>query len=629
MGYGYTGKILKVDLSSQEIEIEERDDAFYRRYLGGRALVAHYLLNEMPQNAHPLGADNLLIFAPGVITGAAVSGQGRNGVGAKSPLTGGLGSAEGGGYWGYELKRAGFDAIVIRGKAVAPVYLWIHDGQVELRDAQHLWGKTVGDCEETLRQELDDKRIRTALIGPAGENLVRYAAVANDRSHFAGRTGLGAVMGSKRLKGVVARAERGSDLMKLADPDGVHDLARWMGSNLDLVARLHDTGTAGGLSWLSAGGGLPTWNFQAGHFEGDAKIDGQAMRDTILVGRGTCAACVVRCKREVAVGAPYNVNPAYGGPEYESLAALGSCTGVDDLKALAKANERCAAYGLDTISTGVSIAFAMECYEKGLLTEADANGQALRWGDADLLLKLIDQIAHRQGFGDTLAEGVARMAEQIGGGAEELAIHVKGQELPMHEPRIKHALGVGYALSPTGADHMHNIHDTLFQGEGSALDNLRQFDPHLQPMEATLLNKEKMRLYYYHINYRHFLDSAVMCMFLPYSPAQLRDLVNAVTGWDMDLDEVQAVGQRAITLSRIFNLREGLSGDDDTLPDRFFAPFLKGEKRQAEPLDREAFERAKRTYYRMMGWDEKSGVPTVETLEKLGVGWAAEHLPES
>jgi aldehyde:ferredoxin oxidoreductase len=629
MGYGYTGKILKVDLSSQEIEIEERDDAFYRRYLGGRALATYYLLNEMPPNAHPLGADNLLIFAPGVITGAAVSGQGRNGVGAKSPLTSGLGSAEGGGYWGYELKRAGFDAIVIRGKAVAPVYLWVHDGEAEIRDAKGLWGKTVGDCEDALREELDDKRIRTALIGPAGENLVRYAAVANDRSHFAGRTGLGAVMGSKRLKGVVARARRGSDLMQLANPDGVHDLARWMGSNLDLVERLHDTGTAGGLSWLSGGGGLPTWNFQAGHFEGDTKIDGEAMRDTILIDRGTCAACAVRCKREVEVGEPYNVDPAYGGPEYESLAALGSCTGVDDLKVLAKANERCAAYGLDTISTGMSIAFAMECYENGLLSEADAGGQALRWGDGELLLALIDQIAHRQGFGDALAEGTVRMAEQIGQGAEAFAIHVKGQELPMHEPRIKHALGVGYALSPTGADHMHNMHDTMYRGEGSALDDLRQFDPELQPMEATLLNEEKMRLYYHHVSYRHFLDSAVMCMFLPYSPEQMRDLVNDVTGWDLDLDEVQAVGRRAITLSRVFNLREGLTGDDDTLPDRFFAPFLKGEKRQAEPLEHEAFERAKRTYYRMMGWDEESGIPTVEMLEELGVGWAAAHLPES
>ena len=627
MGYGYTGRILRVDLSRRHIEIEDRDDAFYRRYLGGRALAVYYLLNEVPAGADPLGPENLLIFAPGVLTGASVSGQGRNGVGAKSPLTGGLGSAEAGGFWGYELKRAGFDAIVVRGQASSPVYLWVRDGQAEIREADHLWGLTSGDCEDAMRDELGDRRVRTALIGPAGENLVRYAAVVNDRSHFAGRTGLGAVMGSKGLKGIAVRATPGQNRMKVADPGGVRELARWMGSNLDQVAGLHDTGTAGGVKSLSASGGLPTFNFQAGHFDGDEKINGRVMRDTILIGRGTCAACAVRCKREVQVGEPYNVDPRYGGPEYESIAALGSCTGVDDLLVLAKANEMCAAHGLDTISTGVSIAFAMECFECGLLSEADAGGQALHWGDGALLLRLIEQIARREGLGESLAEGVARMAAQIGQGADALALHVKGQELPMHEPRIKHALGVGYALSPTGADHMHNLHDTMYRREGDALDKVRLFDPGLKPVEATVLNEEKMRLYFYHVNYRHFLDSAVMCMFLPYTPQQVVGLVNAVTGWDADLHETQTIGQRALALSRIFNLREGFTAADDTLPSRFFFPFLKGEARKAQPLDAVAFEEAKQTYYQMMGWDRGTGVPAVETLERLEVGWAADHLP--
>ena len=627
MGYGYTGKILRVDLSHRHVEIEERDDAFYRRYLGGRALVAYYLLNEVPAGADPLGPENLLVFAPGVLTGASVSGQGRNGVGAKSPLTGGLGSAEAGGFWGYELKRAGFDAIVVRGQASSPLYLWVRDGQAEIREAGHLWGLTSGDCEDAMRDELGDERVRTALIGPAGENLVRYAAVVNDRSHFAGRTGLGAVMGSKGLKGIAVRARPGQNRMKLADPDGVHEVARWMGSNLDQVAGLHDTGTAGGVKYLSDGGGLPTFNFQAGHFDGDEKINGRVMRDTILIGRGTCAACAVRCKREVQVGEPYNVDPRYGGPEYESIAALGSCTGVDDLLVLAKANEMCAAYGLDTISTGVSVAFAMECFENGLLTEADTGGLALRWGDGALLLRLIEQIARREGFGDSLAEGVARMAARIGQGAEAFALHVKGQELPMHEPRLKHALGVGYALSPTGADHMHNFHDTMYRTEGSSLDKLRAFDPDLKPMAATTLNEDKMRLYFYHVNYRHFLDSAVMCMFLPYTPEQMLTLVNAATGWDIDLAEIQAIGQRAVTLSRVFNLREGLTAADDTLPRRFFAPFPKGQARRTVPLNEATFEEAKRTYYRMMGWDQEAGVPALETLEALDIAWAAEHLP--
>jgi aldehyde:ferredoxin oxidoreductase len=626
MSYGYTGRILKVDLSQRHIEVEERDDAFYRRYLGGRGLALYYLLTEMPAGADPLGPENLLVLAPGVITGAPVSGQGRNGVGARSPLTGGLGSSEAGGYWGSELKRAGFDAVVVRGQASSPVYLWIADGAAELRDAAHLWGLTVGACEDALREELGDAKIRTALIGPAGERMVRYAVVANDRSHFAGRTGMGAVMGSKRLKGIAVRATPGQNRMQLADPAGVQAVARWMGKNLDLVRGLHDTGTAGGVTYLNAGEGLPTWNFQAGQFEAAEQISGQTMRDTILIERDTCAACVVRCKRVVEVGEPYNVDPRYGGPEYESVAALGSCTGVDDLPVLAKANELCAAYGLDTISTGVSVAFAMECFENGLLSEADTGGVALRWGDGALLLDLVEKIAHRDGFGDLLAEGVARMAAQIGQGAESYALHVKGQELPMHEPRIKHALGVGYALSPTGADHMHNMHDTMFRREGGPLDEMRMFDSSLQPVEATGLNEDKMRLYFYHVNHRHFLDSVVMCHFLPYNPQQMVDLLGAVTGWDVSLDEIQTIGRRCVTLSRVFNLREGLTAADDTLPRRFFAPFQMGEARRAQPLDEEAFAWAKGFYYEMMGWDVETGVPSAEELERLDVGWAAAHL---
>ncbi len=626
MNYGYIGRILKVDLSSGNISFEERDGAFYRQYLGGRALALYFLLNEMPAGADPLGPENLLIFAPGVITGAAVSGQGRNGVAAKSPLTGGLGSAEVGGFWGSELKRAGFDAIVVRGQAASPVYLWLKDGQAELRDALHLWGLTVGECEDALRDELGDSKIRTALIGPAGEKTVRYSAVVNDRNRFAGRTGLGAVMGSKRLKGIAVRATPGQSLMQIADPGGVRNVARWMGSKLELLSGFHKHGTAGGVTYLSKGGGLPTWNFQAGHFDADREISGQTMTDTILLRRDTCAACVVRCKRVVEVGEPYNVDPRYGGPEYESLAALGSDTGVGDLLVLAKANELCAAYGLDTISTGATIAFAMECYDNGLLTLEDTSGQALPWGDGALLLRLIDQIAAREGFGDLLAEGVARMAAQLGPGAEEFALHVKGQELPMHEPRVKHALGVGYALSPTGADHMHSLHDTMVRGEGPSLDHLRQFDPDLQPVEATVLNDDKMRLYFHHVNYRHFLDSVVMCHFLPYSPQQMAELVNAVTGFDIDLNEIGMLGQRTITLARVFNLREGLTAADDTLPRRFFGPFQKGETRGSEPMDEEGFRWAKSRYYEMMGWDPQTGAPAREALERLGIGWAAEYL---
>jgi len=263
-----------------------------------------------------------------------------------------------------------------------------------------------------------------------------------------------------------------------------------------------------------------------------------------------------------------------------------------------------------------------------LLSEDDTGGMALEWGDGPLLLRLIDQIAHREGFGDRLAEGSARLAEQIGEAAKPLAMHVKGQELPMHEPRIKHVFGVGYALSPTGADHVHNLHDTLMRGEGRHLDAVRSFDPSLQPMEATVLNDDKVRLYFHMVNFWHFLDCAVMCLLVPYSPEQMLGLVNSVTGWGMDLDEMRAVGERAITLSRVLNLREGLTAADDTLPARFFGPFTRSGPGTEVPLDEEEFEAAKRSYYQMMGWDEHTSLPTPETLERLNIAWAGEHLPE-
>jgi aldehyde:ferredoxin oxidoreductase len=296
-------------------------------------MVAYYLMKEVPRGIDAFDSRNLLIFAAGPLTGAAVSGQGRNGAGAKSPLTDAFGNAEGGGYWGAELKRAGFDGIVVAGRADNPTYLWVHDGQCEFRDASHLWGKTTGETEDALRNELNDRAIRTALIGPAGENLVRFAAIVNDRSHFVGRNGLGAVMGSKNLKGIAVRAPQGKPRMELADPAGVAALAKWMGANLDKVSGLHEHGTARIVRSLSKAGGLPSYNFAQGHFDANEKITGQTMSASILVKQETCYACAVRCKRVVQVKESEHgsVDPLYGGPEYESLAALGSMEGIDDL----------------------------------------------------------------------------------------------------------------------------------------------------------------------------------------------------------------------------------------------------------------------------------------------------------
>lgn len=619
MPYGYTGKILRVDLTHRKIEIEMRGDAFYRTYLGGRGMVAYYLLNELPRGVEPLSAENVLVFAAGPLTGAAVSGQGRNGVGAKSPLTDGFGNAEGGGYWGAELKRAGFDGVIVTGRADKPVYLWIKDGGAEIRDASHLWGKTTGETEDAIRAELNDRAIRTALIGPAGENRVRFAAIVNDRSHFLGRTGLGAVMGSKNLKGIAVRAAPGKGRMEIANPAGVPALAKWMGAHPDLVAGLHHHGTAGILRSLSKAGGLPSFNFRDGHFDANEKITGQTLSATILLKRDTCFACAVRCKRVVQVKESKHgsVDPLYGGPEYESLAALGSSEGIDDLIALAKANELCAAYGLDTISVGVAIAFGMECFERGVISAKETDGVELKFGNARAMLQMIEKITRREGFGNVLAEGVARAAKMIGRGAEEFAMQVHGQEIPMHEPRLKHGLGVGYAVSPTGADHNHNIHDTMYTKEGEDINQLRQLDPTIHPLPANDLSADKVHMIVANSNWMHFYDSAVMCMFMPYSPQQMMELMNAVTGWDAEANEYLRIGERAATLARVYNLREGWNSQDDKLPKRFLGAFAAGPL-TGTALPREQFAAAVREYYHQLGWDE-NGVPTRARLRELGV----------
>ena len=458
MSYGYNGRILRVDLSSGKLATEEPPENFYRQYFGGEGFVAYFLLREIPKGADPLGPENKLIFAAGPLTGAPVGGCGRHSVGGKSPLTGGFGEAEAGGYWGAELKMAGLDAIIVEGRAQKPVYLFVHDGQAEIRDARHLWGLKVLECQKAIREELGDASVKVAQIGPGGENLVRFACVVNDLDAFAGRSGLGAVMGSKNLKAIACR---GHQRPSLTDPEAVGVLARWIRDNGPLNGKaIRDMGTAQIINLLNRSGGLPTRNFQEGCFEGYEKINGQAMRDTILVKRRGCFACPIQCKREVKVGEPYHVDPGYGGPEYETIAALGSNCGIDDLKAIAKAHELTAAYGIDSISCGAAIGFAMECLERGLLTDKDTRGLDLRFGNSAAMLQMIEQIARRQGLGEVLAEGVARAARKIGTASEELAPHIKGQELPMHEPRWKQGMGIGFMISPTGADHCHNIHDS-------------------------------------------------------------------------------------------------------------------------------------------------------------------------
>jgi aldehyde:ferredoxin oxidoreductase len=600
--YASWNKILHVDLGSRRTWIEEPEDGFFRRYGGGRGLIAHYLLKHVPMGADPLGPENVLIFAPGVLTGAPVPGAGRHSVGAKSPLTGGFGESESGGFWGAELKRAGWDGIVVHGVSPAPVYLWINEGAVEIRDAGHLWGKITGEVQDALLAEVGEPRARVATIGPAGENLVRFACIANELNEVAGRTGMGAVMGSKKLKAIVVR---GKTAVKIADPKGLNTIAKWVSSTMDEKHRaFHEFGTGAAMQGKSLEGGMPTLNYRLGSFEHTAKVDAVAVRDTMRVKMEACYACSVRCKKVVHIEkreeaareaqdkiyggkgkvgfdplGRYSVDPRYGGPEYESLAAMGVNLGLDDIVAIAKSNEMCNYLGMDTVSLGATLAWAMECFEKGLLTLDDTGGVPLRFHDADGVIRLVEMIAHRQGIGDLLAEGSQRAAQRLGRGSEAFLTTVKGMEMAMHDPRHMPVMRASYLMAPTGGDHMRQ------SGNRNGVRN-----------------------------------QIALCHFLAYEDDQTLAILNAVTGWGATQEEVVETAHRGITLARLFNLREGFTRADDRLPARFSEPLPKH-----PGLSREAQEKIVTDYYVEYGWDPATGVPTADTIRTLDIEADAVH----
>jgi aldehyde:ferredoxin oxidoreductase len=621
MPFGYNGRVLRVNLSNESVTIENPDEKFYRMYLGGEGFIAYYLLREVKPGIDPLGPENKLIFAAGPLTGAPIPGCGRNSIGAKSPLTGGFGESEVGGSWGAELKRAGFDAIIIEGEAREPAYLWVHDGEAEIRDAKHLWGKETGETQSIIREELGDKLVRVASIGPGGENLVRFACVIVDLRDAAGRTGMGAVMGSKKLKAV---AVRGRGKVEIYNPEKLKDLTKWLNQNMNKLAyNFHNYGTGAMMDAGVASGNLPVRNFRDGLFAGYENLDARTIKRTISIGMEGCYACSIRCKKIVKIGDPWNADPSYGGPEYEALAALGSNCGIDDLQAVAKANELCNRYSLDAISTGVVIAFTMECYENNILTRKDTDGLDLRFGNAEAMVKVVEKIANREGIGKILAEGVKRASKIIGGGSEKFAMHVKGLEIPMHEPRLKRALGLGYAVSPTGADHAHNMHDTGLVSSGPMLNALSSLGI-LEPIPLEDLGPGKIRAFIYYVDWRVLDNSLLICDFLPWDFNQKTDIVTAVTGWNTSMWDLMKAGERITTMARIFNLREEFTKVDDWLPERFFSPKRDGALSKTS-LNAESLRDAIELYYEMMGWDNR-GVPTRAKLEELGIGWTYKYV---
>ena len=606
---GWTGKILRVNLSNGEIKAETLDPQVARDFVGGRGLAIYYMLKEVDPNCDALGNENKLIMSTGPLTGTRAPTGGRYMVTTKSPLTDAITCSNSGGNFPAELKKSGFDAIIFEGGAAEPVYLWINDGKAELKPAGHLWGKDTHETDDAIRAETDNKA-KTAVIGPAGEKRVLFASIMNDRDRAAGRAGVGAVMGAKKLKGV---AVRGTQKVSMADEERFNEINQQYRGRFKEVKKtgpypLTTHGTAITVVATQAHGVFPTRNFQTGQFEEWEAIYGEALTEKYLVKAKPCFSCPIACGRVTKVpDGPYQGQGE--GPEYETVYSLGSDVGVGDLAALTKANYLCNELGLDTISMGSAIACAMELYENGHLSESDI-GFPLEWGDGEALVNLTRQTGMRENFGDILAEGSLRMATHYG--HPEFAMVSKGLDLPGYDPRGTQGLGLNYATSPIGASHMRgDLPYCELLGVPVKIDGLTWADK--PPIVVKWQNVFSL------------IDAAGLCVFfsirylcdptLEIRPEGIMNLLNAATGADYGLDELEKIGDRILNAERLFLLRAGFDRRQDSLPARFTdTPMPDGPAKGVVCHLDEMLEQ----YYQIRGWSQ-DGLPTEEKLNDLGL----------
>ncbi len=632
MPFGYTGKILHVDLTDRKIEIEEPDEIFYRMYLGGRGLGYYYLLKLVPAGIDPFDPRNVLVLATGVMTGSPLAASCRFAAVGKSPLTGAAGESEAAGFFGPELKKAGFDAIVIRGRSDRPVYLWVTEGSAEIKEAGHLAELGAREVEDAIRGEMGSDKIRVAQCGLAGMNRVRYANITNNLGHYNGRGGFGALMGSKNLRAVAALGRGNTPYHDEAFlRQTAKDYAKTFRDNPAGEA-LYEYGTTAFAAILSNAGALPVDNFRRSAAEDPTPVSGDTYNEVLLRKRKGCHACPIMCKRVIAIeDGPYKVDSRYGGPEYETVAALGTNLNIFDLKAIAKANEICDRYCIDTISAGMTIAFACECFQDGVIDTAVTGGLELRFGDPQLVFKLLEMTARREGFGDLLAEGSARLARKWGVPDSPANLTVKGQEIPMHDPRVKTGVGMSYALCTYGADHMNTPHDPSFvDAAGFGFKSVRQLGIY-RPMPATDLNDDKVRAFVRLERLWRMMDALGLCVFgfAPRGAMPLDTMVaslNAITGWETSLPEMMLAAERGLALARVFNGREGFTTADDRLPERLFGLKPDGPNAGQIIFTRADFQRALDRYYEIAGYDPATGFPARGKLIDLDLEWVHELI---
>ncbi|MBI5166916.1 MAG: aldehyde ferredoxin oxidoreductase family protein [candidate division NC10 bacterium] len=609
MGLGYTGKVLEVDFTTGRISHRRIADEVYQKYLGGSGIAGRILLNNAHPAPDPLHPDNPVIFFAGLFTGTLIPGATRLSVCSRSPLTGIWGEATVGGSFGAELKFSGLDGIIIRGQAERPVYLWIQDGRAELRPADDLWGKDTFDTARAIRRETDFCA-KVACIGPAGEKLVKISSIIFEGEHgrAAGRTGMGAVLGSKGLKAIAVRGLKGLK---------IHDAPRLLAWTfeqqnrlLQVFGRFAKYGTTASLEVHEERGGLPVKNFLSGRFqEGAAKTGGRALQEAYPGKQTSCIGCPIHCWQILKV-------PGHGGwyvsghnPEYETLGAFGAMCLNEDIKSIVRINELCNRYGLDTISTGNAVAFALEAYEKGLISQGDADGLDLRWGNGHAILGLVERIGRREGLGDLLAEGVRHAAARVG--AEGLAMEVKGLELPMHDPRVFWSNGLNYATGNRGACHLEGL--TFAIESGIAIPELG-YNSKLPPLST---NGKALLTFHMH-NLMALYNALGICKFYlraDYGPQRLAEFLHKVTGWDYQWQELMGIGERIFNLKRLYNVKLKVSRKDDVLPQRL----LTLNKRPDMPaLPVAELEKMRQEYYTIRGWDGEGG-PTPGRLAELGI----------
>jgi aldehyde:ferredoxin oxidoreductase len=605
------GKILWVNLTMSKSLETGLPVGWIKEYVGGVGFGARLLYDEVPPWVAPLDPDNKLIFTQGPLSGTVTPTASRYTVVTKSPLTGYFGDASGGGFFPAELKKCGYDAIVVSGRATKPTFLLLNHGKVDFKDASPYWGMDAREAERAIKHDLGDQNLKACTIGRAGEKMVRFAAIMNDEAdRAAARCGVGAVMGSKNLKAVVVKGNENPTVANsTALKELVVEITNYVKTNKNVVS-FTKGGTPGAFAFFWQLGDVPAYNWSGSSFgPSDAYVEMIAYPggyQTILLKNRTCYACPISCRRvSKGLDGPYEVEEGVEGPEYETVASFGSNCGVNDPEIIAKANNLCNLYGLDTISAGGVVAFTMECFEKGLLSEKDTGGLKLSFGEGEAMLQLLEMIGERKGIGDLLAEGVRRAAKLIGRGADDYAIHSKGLEIAMHDPRAAQGVGAHYACTPTGGRHT----------EGLSL---------LKELKTRFATEGKGKLVKEVEDWDAFVQAAGWCLFVidargyP-SNEHLVKVYNAVTGLNISLAEAMMLGEKIFNLKKSFNIKHGCSRSEDTLPKRLLTlPTKAGAVVKLDELLPQ--------YYDARGWDAATSKPSREKLTTLGLVDVAKDL---